>query len=63
MQVIFSDDNFTKPTGLSLFLAGPSPRNNFSVEANWRLEAIKYLQSCDTKDLTVHIPLPSGGIS
>lgn len=56
MQIVFSDQSLPKSITKSIFLAGPSPRNNKVLD--WRHEALKHLNALGY-DGTVFIPIPS----
>lgn len=55
MNIIFSDDELPEIITKSIFLAGPSPRNNNTTD--WRHEAISILESLGFNG-TVFIPSP-----
>jgi 8-oxo-dGTP pyrophosphatase MutT (NUDIX family) len=55
MELVFSDQPFPKSIRQSIFLAGPSPRNNW--DDSWRYEAIRILEDRGF-DGTVFIPVP-----
>lgn len=55
MQIIFSDQPIPNTMTKSIFLAGPSPRNN--THYDWRKDAIGHLESVGF-DGTVFLPYP-----
>lgn len=55
MKLIFSDQPLPMGFSKSIFLAGPSPRNQY--QPDWRPEAIEYLKD-ENYDGVVFIPIP-----
>lgn len=58
MNIVYSNHQFPDKINKSIFLAGPTPRDNTTI--SWRKEAIEILQSLNY-DGDVFIPEPSDG--
>jgi hypothetical protein len=59
MEVIYAHEHPVSRPGLSIFLAGPSPRGNSDYD--WRPEALDCLSSASFAG-TVYVPLPRNGL-
>lgn len=59
MKIIYAREPITQPLGMSIFLAGPTPR--IQRVSSWRPEAIKLLESHGFKG-TVLVPEDRGGV-
>lgn len=55
LNIVFSDQPFPVEITSSLFLEGPSPRNN--LEYDWKMDAVDYLEKTNFNG-TVFIPVP-----
>ena len=60
MNIVYSNHQFPDKINKSIFLAGPTPRDNTTI--SWRKEAITLLESLNY-DGHIFVPEPSDGQS